>query len=491
MVTVLMKCLRFTQIIKFIIIKMVRKKKVSKKTNHLAVRLFVPFAIVFGLSMTFLTPPFQAPDEPAHFFRAYQVSDFNFSPVVKNNATGGYLPKSLMITLDILNPGKPDYGTEDYYQRFREALALPLNRTERNLLFFPNMALYAPVLYFPQSAGILIGKLFNLSPLYLLYLARLFNLFFWVFLISLAIRWIPFYKWLFAALSIMPMSVFLAGSANADALVMAYPFLFLAYVLKIAFDEQSTLNWKNLLVLTFLSILVALSKNIYVLMSGLVFIIPASKAKGRKDYVMKLSIYFGFTLTTAAISYFMVQNILNKVEIIELYYGGAPAPLINPEKQIDYILSDIPGFLSMVFLSFLEKLSIILKSYVGILGWLQIIFPNAYYIFACMVLLMLAIFGEQKKKSIGIKRKVLMVLILLATILAFSFTMYCSWCEPGASRIHNLQGRYFITVAPLAWLVFQNKKLYLPPKSLSVIFVAFAAINTTISVWILLSYFYF
>jgi hypothetical protein len=44
-------------------------------------RLFLPFAIVFGLVMTFLTPPFQSPDEPAHFFRAYQVSDFKILPL--------------------------------------------------------------------------------------------------------------------------------------------------------------------------------------------------------------------------------------------------------------------------------------------------------------------------------------------------------------------------------------------------------------------------
>jgi uncharacterized membrane protein len=463
----------------------------SKKHKHPALRLFLPFAIVFGLSMVFLTPPFQSPDEPAHFFRAYQVSDLTFAPVVKNNATGGYLPKSLLITLDILNPGKLDYRSEDYAQKFREARLLPLNRTEKDLLFFPNMALYNPVLYIPQATGIAVGKLFNLSPLYMLYLARLFNLLFWILLIYQAIKWVPFNKWLVAALALTPMAIFLAGSANADTTVMAYLFVFLAYVLKVAFGSHVAFDWKNLLILTLLSMLVALSKNIYVVVSALVLIIPVSRASGKKDYLLKLSVFFTFTLLTSVLSYLFIQSVLGQIETIELYYGGEPFPLINPDKQIAHILSDIPGFISMVFYSFSDSLQVTIMSYIGILGWLNIIFPGYYYIFALLALLFFALFSDQKKISIGWKRKVFLIGILTAILLAFSFTMYCSWNNPGDSRITNLQGRYFIPVAPLAWLVFQNKKFQVPGKFFPIILSTFALISMVLSVRLLLLHFYF
>src|ERR1700685_264893 len=58
-------------------------------------RVFPILALVFGLSLSFLTAPFQAPDEPAHFFRAYQISEGAFLPQYRDHRGGGELPASL------------------------------------------------------------------------------------------------------------------------------------------------------------------------------------------------------------------------------------------------------------------------------------------------------------------------------------------------------------------------------------------------------------
>ncbi|MFP4472055.1 MAG: hypothetical protein ACLFPE_15340, partial [Bacteroidales bacterium] len=78
-----------------------------------------------------------------------------------------------------------------------------------------------------------------------------------------------------------------------------------------------------------------------------------------------------------------------------------------------------------------------------------------------------------------------------ATLLAFSFTMYCSWTEPGAPRITNLQGRYFIPLAPLALLLFQNRKLQVPPPIFMIIFIVFSIVSMVLSVRMLLMRYYF
>ena len=131
-----------------------------------------------------------------------------------------------------------------------------------------------------------------------------------------------------------------------------------------------------------------------------------------------------------------------------------------------------------------------IKSYIGILGWLNVIFSGYYYLFALLVLLFFALFGDQKNISIGWWQKSLLIMALTAILLAFSFTMYCSWTEPGAPRITNLQGRYFIPVAPLAWLVFQNKKLHLPQKFYSIIFVMFALVTMALTIRLMLLEYY-
>ncbi len=38
-------------------------------------RTYLVIALVGGITMAFLSPPFQAPDEPNHFFRAQALSE--------------------------------------------------------------------------------------------------------------------------------------------------------------------------------------------------------------------------------------------------------------------------------------------------------------------------------------------------------------------------------------------------------------------------------
>ena len=54
--------------------------------------VFLYFALMFGLSLLVTVPPFQTPDEPHHFFRAYQVSE---GIMVGKHFRVEYLPKSL------------------------------------------------------------------------------------------------------------------------------------------------------------------------------------------------------------------------------------------------------------------------------------------------------------------------------------------------------------------------------------------------------------
>jgi hypothetical protein len=65
------------------------------------VRFFVITAACFGLLFIIATPPFQTPDEPAHFFRAYQVSQFNLILDKKGTTYGGTFPGQLEKTIDI------------------------------------------------------------------------------------------------------------------------------------------------------------------------------------------------------------------------------------------------------------------------------------------------------------------------------------------------------------------------------------------------------
>jgi len=65
------------------------------KTMNLCRILFILFAGVFGLSLVFITPPFQVPDEPAHFYRSYQISMGDLIAENHDGIVGHGMPKGL------------------------------------------------------------------------------------------------------------------------------------------------------------------------------------------------------------------------------------------------------------------------------------------------------------------------------------------------------------------------------------------------------------
>lgn len=424
-------------------------------------KIFLTAALIWGIFMAFYVPPFQVPDEPAHFFRAYQISEFHFSPEIKDNRLGGELPISLLKFHTCFFGNDIDKGKKIDFETLKKCLNIPLDENQKLHLVFPNTALYSPVPYIPQSIGIFLGRLIGLPPLILLYLGRLFNLFFWIGFVYQSIKIIPFKKWLFPVLALLPMSIHIAASVSADAFLNGLSFLLISFILKLAFDENNLPTLKNILAVIIGGILIALSKNIYFVIVFLFAIIPLKKFKSKKDFALKLLLVTGVTAFAALISYLLVDSILGKISPIEHLYGTHPPfPQINPDKQIELILSDIKRFIKILLISYHAFYQMAVKSYIGYLGWMEVIFSNKYYLLSVFVILMTAFLPAQNNQfTLSVKQRIIFLAISGLIIFLFSFTMYCSWCEPGAELIENFQGRYFIPVAPLILLSIHSNRL--------------------------------
>jgi hypothetical protein len=59
-------------------------------------RAFAVSPLVFGTILVLLVPPFQVPDEPSYFFRAYQISAGRLVPTWEDNVGRGALPASII-----------------------------------------------------------------------------------------------------------------------------------------------------------------------------------------------------------------------------------------------------------------------------------------------------------------------------------------------------------------------------------------------------------
>jgi hypothetical protein len=99
--------------------------------------------LVFRAAMVFVNPPFMAPDEPAHFMRAYQASEGGFVPSYRDGIGGGPLPASIGDVLARFRLTR--YGGTTSRARILHALKTRLDPGHRVYQTFTNTALYSPV----------------------------------------------------------------------------------------------------------------------------------------------------------------------------------------------------------------------------------------------------------------------------------------------------------------------------------------------------------
>lgn len=167
-----------------------------------------------------------------------------------------------------------------------ELLYLPLEPEKQIFESFPNTVVYAPVPYLPQILGISIGKLFNASPLVMIYLARIANLIFFIALVFAAIKITPVHKWVFCLICLTPTVVFQAGSASVDAFTFGICFLTIAVFLSCGVDDEGKLGSIDLVKIFVLSLMVVLSKQAYIFLPLLFLLIPRRKIGSTSKYLL-------------------------------------------------------------------------------------------------------------------------------------------------------------------------------------------------------------
>ena len=454
-------------------------------------KIFLFFALIWGTLTVFVTPPFQVPDEPAHFFRSYQIANGGFIPETRNNLVGGFVPSSLMQTINLFSGIAFHPENKSEFENIRKSLSIPLNREIKSFGFFPNTGLYAPVTYTAQSLAIVTGQLFNLQPIILLYLGRLFNLLSWIIIIYFAIKITPIYKWLFLLMALMPMSLFQAASISADVFTNSISFLFIASIFKLAFEKNTSFKKKDLYLLISLLVLLTMSKYVYSFLLILFFIIPLSKFETKKNYIKTTLYLFIFTALTLSIGIYFVKQIYGTVDPNVNYYGNAPeTPIVNPNLQIQYILTHIFDYLKTIILSFWILKEFLVNSFIGNLGWLDTPLPILYILIAVSLLCLLAITENNKNIFISVKSKFILLVCFGIIILTLATLLYLTWTPVGKSVISGLQGRYFIPIIPVFLTLFYNRKYMIPQKVIQLMTIVFLIISFCVMNYSLISRYY-
>ncbi len=307
--------------------------------------------------------------------------------------------------------------------------------------------------YVFMAVGIKFAKLLHL-PFGMVYMmGRLFNMWMYVILIYFAIKKVPVGKRIMAVVALMPTAMFQAAVYSYDSVVTGFIYLGLAYLLAEILDKEKKLTIKNGIIILGALSFGCLPKAVYVPLVALGFMIAKDKFKNNKERIIfriaNIVCIFGLLFT-------FVLPMLVATDAMGDTRGGA----VSVSGQISTIVHHPLGYLSV----WLENVGNSFTSYMfgeglfGTLGHLSVSTCTPY-IAILIVFVILADFTDAKIPTLSIKQKGIILGILLLTSAFVWGSMYLAFNEVAAVFIGGVQGRYFIPLMFLVYLLFHTDKI--------------------------------
>lgn len=445
---------------------------------------FLLAGLLFGFAFVVATPPFQAPDEPSHFYHSYALSEGTLWATRRAEGLGAVLPASVQelgFTLRGDLPGHPDRKISP--QTIRAELGRPLEPERRVFVDFRNSALFTPVPYLPQAAGILLARGLGASPLVLLYAARVANLLAATALIAVGLRRLPSLRWLITLLALTPMVLFLRASASADAVTDALAFLVAGVAARLAWgDAEEGGGWREMAILTAGVAALCMTKLVYAPLALLVFLIPARRFPGgRRGPALSLFL----AVTAAAVCVALATA--NAAADLPL----RPDSPVDQSRQIRDALAD-PFRVAGIFAEdYLRQGDRYAAQIVGQLGWLDTNLPKPFLWISLIVLGLLVLLDGLPPVEVKPWQRALLCLMAVSTLALVSASQYAIWTAYGADYVDGVQGRYLIPLAPAAAWLLHTRRFAVSPLLLDRVLPWLSVLSSAFSVWLVLRRYYF
>lgn len=395
--------------------------------------------------LTFLTPPFEVPDEPQHFFRSYHLSELGVWGISRNGVGGAVLPSSLPELVEhflgtraiLADRSIAPHPIADTWAQFSR----PLAPHRREFVDFSGAVFYSPLPYLPQSLAIGLGRLFDAPPLALLYLGRFLNGLVAVVLIACALRVMPFGREAALVAALLPMAQFEYASVSPDAAVIASAFL----ATGVALRASSRLQWQlsEVIIFAISGAVFCSAKPVYapLLLTGLGVLV-------RRNSGMRPAVNRALRRQLFAIGLVIVVVILwlYSVSSILVVYNGK-ADLAN---QFIYIRDNPMKYIWTMLITIWINLGFYFRTCVGMLGWFTLPMPPfSYQLVAIGILLSPFARKTPPPAALGQGAPLWNLFLIASSVILIETSLYLIWNPPGATLIGGVQGRYFLPLLAL------------------------------------------
>ncbi|EKE19068.1 MAG: hypothetical protein ACD_9C00151G0003 [uncultured bacterium] len=406
------------------------KKYFAKKEN-----LYLVLALVAGIVMVFLNPPFAGvPDEHIHFLRVSHMAQGNVL------CSDGQIKKASLDLPDEIKPIRMNGSNDEKISLGKIKKALFEKDTDEAVQFGGVNCGANPLGYFPQAAGMMMADSLSLPALWGFYFARLFNALVAIFITYMAIKLLPFGKIIFLLIGLLPMTMQQYASLSYDPLHISLVFLFSAYVLNISV-RQGKISKKEMILVALSAIFAANAKWGFFPIMLLLFVLPKDKFLSNKKY---------WSYIVSVIFVGAAVFLLSKIGSVS---SDGQRDGIYPLEQILFVLKNPFNFLLVVVNTLYIDANSFLESFLYKPGWLNFGLAPMFYLFTFLGIVLI-IRSEKEEVGLTKKQRFIIGLTALLSFLFVFFSLYVFWTKVGGEKVHGVQGRYLISIFPLLVLAF-------------------------------------
>ncbi|NUM89690.1 MAG: DUF2142 domain-containing protein, partial [Bdellovibrionales bacterium] len=317
-------------------------------------------AALCSLAQLVVTPPFQHPDEPAHYARILQLGRGELIATKTEQGTGAFFPSSWVRALKFLSHvpfhGDVRVTREEVRQEAERAPRLSEDFPRDEFYPFHHMALYSPMPYLPQLFGLAAAKMARMSLLQGLYVVRFFNWFFSFAALITALWLLQEHGrawWVVLLTLCTPMGLALYASPSSDAILLSLS----GVVVALGVTRRTSLP-----VVLALAFFFSASKLIF-------FLIPLSLI-ARFVHGFRRNLLF---IGAAAI----LPNLTWMLATRGLYSPFRPG--VSAPDQLAHVLVHPFDVMVAVLSTVADKWKYWVSSGVGILGWLDVPIRNSFH----------------------------------------------------------------------------------------------------------------
>ena len=415
---------------------------------------FVVIALIWGTAFAVINPPFLVPDEIVHINRSYDL------------AKGRIFYKAhedhMMLPFGLYKYDQNIWNSvdRDGISKYLDIANTPLEKDRLIKYNASSTGAYNFIAYVPQSIGTFIGDLLNLPTYFVLVLGRLTNLAVWILLGYLALKYMPIRKDLLFLIMFLPVGVQQAASYSPDALLNSASFLVIAYILHLKFEKEEV-DYKDLLKVIGLTVLIGSIKLPYILIAGTLILIPNKKIKfgvfGKFiALILILLVNFAVMFGWQTLSKPKTQN--QQITTTQSNDSSKESDKVN---WVNEIVTQPNLFIEKVSETLENAEEFYSKSFTAFLGWFKVQPTKEFSVLMLNVLLLFAVLGDEKKYLLGVFDRILYLLMTVGMYLLLCAVAF-QWANKPLSEIvifDGIQGRYFYPFIIGIYMVLQNNIL--------------------------------